>query len=540
LIRLVFSLQSFLKTQQMIFFLQQLAVQFLTCLPAGGLFLMQLLEKESARGEAQEKELNRVLEEIRLGISGLKEKQQEIIIRKTENAKNLERWRAEKDRAKLETKNIEWQLAEILQEKETLKKHLLEKKQDVLQLQERIKELAEQLQAGQEELKARRIEKVKKNEHLTELRIDMATIQEKIVSFQKDMDYYVQRLKQLAQQKQEKKNELVLVRNKRKELEENCQTLTQDRESQQVQLLELEQQLESLKRERLQVQEKIMAIGQEVKKYGGQLHSFEEKIHQIELQQSRFETALESCVRRLNEQFALTPEEAEEKVLPVQNRTQAVERISLLKEEISALGPVNPGAIEEYQKLTERLAFLQSQVQDMSEARDKLLEVIKEMNQIMVRRLNETFTKVNQCFQEIFQQLFGGGRAQLLMNDAEDPLEAGIEIIAQPPGKKPQTLTLLSGGEKALTAIALLMAMLKTKPSPFCVLDEIESNLDEANVLRFAKLLQEFAGQSQFITISHHRATMETADVLYGVTIEESGVSRLLSVRLEDVRDEAS
>ncbi len=500
----------------------------------------QKLKSQILRGEAHEKELARVLEEIQKSAAQVKEKQQEYQIKKAENGKNMERWSAERDRAKAEIKSLEWQSAEILQEKDTLTKHLQEKDYDVTQLQERIQKMALEIQEQQEALRARRGERVKKNEHVTQLRIDVATIQEKIVSFQKDMDYYNQRLKQLAQQKNDKKKELVTLRDKKKELEETCQSLIAQKGTQHLQLQEIEKQLEELKQERVQTQEQINKVGLEVKKYGNMLRNREEKIHQIELQQSKYETALEGCLRRLNEQFALTPAEAEKHCSPIENRSQAAERITQLKEDITNLGTVNLSAIEEYKKLTERLTFLNIQVNDMSEAKEKLLQVIKEMDQIMIRKFRDTFQQVDQCFQEMFKRLFGGGRAQLAMTAEEDPLEAGIEIIAQPPGKKTQSLTLLSGGEKALTAIALLMAMLKIKPSPFCVLDEIESNLDEANVLRFAQLLQEFSQQTQFIAISHHRGTMEIAHVLYGVTIEESGVSRLISVRLEDAQKEAS
>jgi chromosome segregation protein len=176
----------------------------------------------------------------------------------------------------------------------------------------------------------------------------------------------------------------------------------------------------------------------------------------------------------------------------------------------------------------------------MTEAKVRLQEVIREMNQIMIRKFKETYIKVDNAFQEMFVKMFGGGRAQLTLTDADSVLEAGVEIIAQPPGKKTQHLSLLSGGEKALTAIALLMAVLKVKPSPFCILDEIESNLDEANVNNFAKILKQFSDETQFIVISHRKGTMEIAHVLYGVTIEETGVSSLVSVKLEEAKRVAS
>ncbi|MDW7674554.1 MAG: chromosome segregation protein SMC, partial [Bacillota bacterium] len=191
-------------------------------------------------------------------------------------------------------------------------------------------------------------------------------------------------------------------------------------------------------------------------------------------------------------------------------------------------------AIDEFNRLTERYNFLQKQFLDLAEAKNSLNSVINEMDLIMEERFSSAFAKLKQQFTVVFQELFGGGNAELILTDEENLLETGIDIIAQPLGKKPQHLSLLSGGERALTAIALLFAILKVKPSPFCVLDEIEASLDEANVYRFASFLRDFTDKTQFVVISHRKGTMEMANVLYGVTMEESGVSKLISVKLAD------
>jgi chromosome segregation protein len=193
---------------------------------------------------------------------------------------------------------------------------------------------------------------------------------------------------------------------------------------------------------------------------------------------------------------------------------------------------VNLGAVGEYDRLYQRYRFLQEQHQDLEEAKAGLFQVIREMEEIMSEKFLATFFAVQEAFQEIFSVLFGGGKSSLELTEKENILETGIEIIAQPPGKKMQNLSLLSGGERALTAIALLFAFLRVKPSPFCVLDEIESNLDESNVDRFTELLKEFSNRTQFILISHRQGTMEVADALYGVTMEQSGISRLVSVKM--------
>ncbi|MNP30359.1 Chromosome partition protein Smc [compost metagenome] len=205
-----------------------------------------------------------------------------------------------------------------------------------------------------------------------------------------------------------------------------------------------------------------------------------------------------------------------------------------MKRQITILGDVNLGAIEEYNRVSERFDFLTEQKNDLVEAKTTLYQVIKEMDDEMSKRFKSTFDAIRREFVIVFSKLFGGGRADLILNDPDNLLETGIDVVAQPPGKKLQNLQLLSGGERALTAMALLFAILQVKPVPFCVLDEVEAALDEANVVRFAQYLREFSEQTQFIVVTHRKGTMEEADVLYGVTMEEGGVSKLVSVKLED------
>jgi len=196
---------------------------------------------------------------------------------------------------------------------------------------------------------------------------------------------------------------------------------------------------------------------------------------------------------------------------------------------------VNINAIEEYARVKERFDFLNSQKRDLEEARDSLNRIIKEMMDTMKKQFAEQFQVINESFNRVFRDLFGGGRAQVLLSDQANILESGIDIIAQPPGKKLQQISLLSGGEKALTAIALLFAILSVKPSPFCILDEIEAALDDANVERFGEFLKKLSEDIQFILITHRKGTIEIANNLYGVTMQEKGISKLVSVRLEDM-----
>jgi chromosome segregation protein len=218
--------------------------------------------------------------------------------------------------------------------------------------------------------------------------------------------------------------------------------------------------------------------------------------------------------------------------------TPDASEIARLRRQLKALGPVNPEAVEEYDRLSERYTFLTGQRDDLELAQGQIHEAIREIDATTRETFMRAFKEIGAAFDEMFQRLFGGGRTELVLTDPSDVLETGIEIIVQPPGKKLQNLLLLSGGERALTASAMLFALLKVRPSPFCVLDEVDAPLDEANVGRFSDLLREFAQRSQFVIVTHNRGTMEAADTLYGVTMDEPGISRLVSVRLDDVAAE--
>jgi chromosome segregation protein len=210
----------------------------------------------------------------------------------------------------------------------------------------------------------------------------------------------------------------------------------------------------------------------------------------------------------------------------------AEEAIATLRGKIERLGPVNMMAIEQFDELEQRHVFLTTQRQDLVESIAQTSDAIKRIDETTRQRFSEAFTAINRNFQETFSTLFGGGRAGLTLLDETDPLESGIEIIAQPPGKRLQSVQLLSGGEKALTAIALMFGMFKYKPSPFCLLDEIDAPLDDANIGRFVEMLKGMQSHTQFIVITHNRKTMEIADRLYGVTMEEPGVSKLISLQM--------
>ncbi|MDQ0879615.1 chromosome segregation protein SMC [Peribacillus sp. V2I11] len=259
-----------------------------------------------------------------------------------------------------------------------------------------------------------------------------------------------------------------------------------------------------------------------------------EVIKDEEVKLTRLDVELENRLDHLREEYTLSFEGAKEQYPLMMPAEEAQKRVKLIKLAIEELGTVNLGAIDEYSRVAERYEFLLSQKEDLQQAKDTLFQVIDEMDDEMKRRFADTFHSIREEFEQVFKALFGGGRAELKLTNPDDLLNTGVDIIAQPPGKKLQNLSLLSGGERALTAIALLFSILKVRPVPFCILDEVEAALDEANVVRFSQFLRKFSRETQFIVITHRKGTMEAADVLYGITMQESGVSKLVSVRMEE------
>jgi chromosome segregation protein len=214
------------------------------------------------------------------------------------------------------------------------------------------------------------------------------------------------------------------------------------------------------------------------------------------------------------------------------------QEIEELRRKLSRLGSVNLDALQELAELEARAGALQIQYDDLTSAQKALQEIIAKINVDSRKLFSETFATIRTHFQELFRKLFGGGMADIVLEDENDILECGIEVIARPPGKELRSISLMSGGEKTLTAVALLLAIFRSKPSPFCILDEVDAALDEANIGRFTSVLREFLDRSQFIIITHSKRTMACADMLYGITMQESGISRRIAVRFEDWPDD--
>ena len=291
--------------------------------------------------------------------------------------------------------------------------------------------------------------------------------------------------------------------------------------------------IEELKEKRTQKNEKLAEQEEEINSKFKVIEDLKAQIVKIDVKKTKLEEDINSIINKMWEEYELTPNNVVDYRKP-DNVQLTQKKVKDLRNEIRELGSVNVDSIEEYKNLKDRYDFMCEQRVDLESTMAKLRKIISDMTSIMKEQFKEKFELINKNFAEVFKELFGGGNASLTLEDKDNILECGIEITVQPPGKKLQNMMLLSGGEKAFTAIALLFAILKINPAPFCVLDEIEAALDDVNVYRYAEYLKKFSKNTQFLVITHRKGTMEAADTVYGITMEENGISKLLSMKLKN------
>ena len=297
---------------------------------------------------------------------------------------------------------------------------------------------------------------------------------------------------------------------------------------------QIREQVAEYEKTKDQIHEMLKLIGEERDRITIELSKAQERLFQEEAKLGQIDVNVEAMKEKIFEDYELTYNTALALKDENYDNQEGQKRISELKKSISALGYVNVNAIEDSKILEESYNEYVEKMEDLTKTESDILSIIKDLSEQMTAKFEAEFEQINNNFTKIFRELFNGGNARLVLTDSDDILTAGIDIIAEPPGKKLQNLSLLSGGEKALTAIAILFAILKLRPMPFCLLDEIEAALDDANVERFAKYLHRFAQETQFIVITHRKPTMELADSLFGVTMEEKGVSKIVSIKLSD------
>ena len=374
--------------------------------------------------------------------------------------------------------------------------------------------------------------------YIDDLNFDITNLKISVSSFdesENSIDEIVQRIDQDIQSNKQsienKNNNLKQLELESKELEQKIIELKNSIETIKNEVENSSKEIEKLKNNRIERNETLAKTEKEISEKLVILEDLKSQLLKMDVKKQKINQDIEILINNLWEEYELTPNNVTEYKKP-DNVAVAQKQVNELRGKIKDLGSINIDSIEEYKKTKERYDFMNEQRLDLENTVGKLRKVIQEMTETMKVQFKEKFAIINKNFNEVFVELFGGGKAELILEDEENILECGIEIRVQPTGKKLQNMMLLSGGEKAFTAIALLFAILKINPAPFCILDEIEAALDDVNVYRFAEYLKKFSKDTQFLVITHRKGTMEAADTVYGVTMEENGISKLLSIKL--------
>lgn len=370
------------------------------------------------------------------------------------------------------------------------------------------------------------------NFDITNLKISVSSFDESEASIQEIQERINQELENAHTSIENKNTQIEQIKKDNEDLEKSIEETLQKIEEVKESVNSSSSKIEELKKERAQKSEKLSKQEDEITAKFKVIEDLKGQLVKLDVKKTKIEEDINGIINKMWEEYELTPNNAEQYQKP-ENVALTQRRVNSLRTEIRELGSVNVDSIEEYKNLKDRYDFMSEQRLDLENTMSKLRKVISDMTQIMKEQFKEKFKVINKNFGEVFAELFGGGKAELTLEDEENILECGIDITVQPPGKKLQNMMLLSGGEKAFTAIALLFAILKINPAPFCVLDEIEAALDDVNVFRYADYLKKFTDHTQFLVITHRKGTMEVADTVYGVTMEESGISKLLSMKLK-------
>ena len=470
------------------------------------------MDLEALKTEMQRKSIEQ--NTARLNISQARERMEE----EAESAQSL----------KLEEQEIEARIFEIRSGKESIV-------QELAASEELEKTTQEQVLGFQKELESCRLEESEASAHAGEWEIKVEKMRQaldykqanvdriggELERAQAELNEILQALTENAQEVERRKNNILEIE----------KTIAASHENQDASKKKLDEDI--TKKEELSAKQKDFFRSRE--EMSERMNALDKEVYRLSEQKKKLEDGMEGQINYMWDEYEITLSDAAGLRNEEMNDLPAMKReISGLKDEIRKLGNVNVNAIEDYRNLMERYTFMKTQHDDLVEAEKTLEGIIEELDTAMRKQFTEKFAEISREFDKVFKELFGGGKGTLELMEDEDILEAGIRIIAQPPGKKLQNMMQLSGGEKALSAISLLFAIQNLKPSPFCLLDEIEAALDDSNVGRFAKYLHKLTKNTQFIVITHRRGTMEQVDRLYGITMQEKGVSTLVSVNLID------
>ncbi len=478
-------------------------------------------EKQESSAEKYDEELltlSQNLQEIQ--ITYATDKQKLVAVEE-----NIAKLRERIDKAKKEMEEISKQKEENISRINEINDNMNKNTEDMEKLKLEIEEFAKINSENQKYID-------NLNFDVTNLKISVSSFNESEIS----IDEMVERINQ------DILNNNASIQNKK----QNMENITKENENLKIKITEYEEKIKKideimntsddsinkLKLDREEKNKNLNSTEEEISSKTEVLDGLKEEIIKIGVKKDKVKDDIDAIINKLWEEYEITPNNATEVKKP-DNVTEATKKVNTLRNKIRDLGSVNIDSIEEYKETSKRYDFMCEQRLDIENTMSKLKNVIQEMTITMKEQFIKQFDIINKDFGEVFKELFGGGKATLVLEDDKNVLDCGIEIVVQPPGKKLQNMTLLSGGERAFTAIALLFAMLKINPSPFCVLDEIEAALDDVNVFRFADYLKKFTKDTQFLVITHRKGTMEAGNSVYGITMEESGISKLLSMKLK-------
>ncbi|MEG0296043.1 MAG: chromosome segregation protein SMC [Clostridium sp.] len=501
----------------------------------------------------------REIEELGEKLKSNKEQKEELISQKQDTIKAIKDMdelilsiREEIHSSQIQLKGTESEINSLVNEVNRLKNSLGVSKNEVISIENHIERLKneiitkeksiEEVQGKNSKNKARVIEleeaiiNSRKNseesrEKLTEVKVSKATLDEivsgkssEIKRRDRDISERVSKINGFKKEISEKNNNINSLNLNIKEKEDNINKIS-------IRIKALEEIFKEDEVKKLEIKEKCKVSESNINELIEIIRKEEGDFSKREIQNAKFESERDNLYSKLNDELNLTLAEAKEMACEISDLHLHKESIYRLKGKITSLGTVNLASIEEYEDVSEKYEFMSTQEKDLESAKQEIVSVISQMTVKMQELFRENFKILNINFNETFKELFKGGNAQLILSEG-DELTANIDINVQPPGKKLQNINLMSGGEKVLSAIALLFAILKMKPTPFCILDEIEAALDDANVYRYAEFLRDFSDRIQFIVITHRKGTMEASDVMYGVTMEEKGISKVVSVDL--------
>ncbi len=435
-----------------------------------------------------------------------------------------------KNRVDTELSSIDEKINETISKQKEIENEILEKERFISNKQEEIKNKEQGVSDALAKQQLLSEEIIKQNilrsgilKDLEVINFEFSRISQEISTCESNSSLHTAEIEDISEKN---KNLLLEIEKKQEEAKSGAEEITR-----------LDEESINLQNEKKNFDDKDRTLLTEIKSLREDVFSLTDEQGRLTQKKVKIETELENTINNLWEEYELTYSDA----LPYQKdlgpAQEVIKEIASLKRKINALGNINVDAIEEYKSVSERYEFLKGQQDDLLSAQKDLTRIITDMTKIMRSEFEGKFYEIAKYFKETFTELFGGGTASLTLSDPDNILESGINIDVQPPGKKLQSLLLLSGGERALSAIALLFAILKTRPTPFCVLDEIEAALDDVNVYRFADYIGRYSENTQFIVVTHRRGTMEAADVIYGVTMQEKGVSKLLELNLDEIAE---